>query len=304
MVGLMEARPRVHVVAPTFRESALIPSFIEAWSGVTGADLRLWVVNANPGDETSRILSLCQGTLPVREVAAGPELYWSGLTELGLREIAANAGEGDYFLITNVDVRPRPGNLSAIFAAFPQPDRTQIAIPVVGDSGRIVSAGVQVRSWVLSLNRHLGEGLPPAALAEMGVLEATFLPTRFLLVPTAALRMELYPDVDRLPHYCADYEYTNRLRLAGFKPLVFAGTHAELSEKNTGFDTFLMPTRFRERLARIGDIKCPYNLRYRYRFVKLTYPAWAFVPGLITHFAKIFLEIGLGGRRLRHLRRS
>lgn len=303
---MMEHRPQVHVVAPTFRESGLIPAFLKAWSRVKGADLRIWLVNANPGDETSALVAEAerQENLPVREIAGHSDLFWSGLTAMGLREVAAVADESDFVLITNVDVRPLPENLERVFANVPDPNQVQVAIPVVGDSGTILSAGVRVRSWPLSLNVHLGEGVSAVEFSREGVLPATYLPTRFLLLPATAVRGGHYPDAERLPHYCADYEYTNRLRLAGFAPLVFGGTHAELSEKNTGFDTFLMPTRFRERLARIRDIKCPYNFRYRYRFVSLTYPAWAFLPGLVTHFAKIFLEIGLGGRRLRHFRRN
>lgn len=301
---MMEYRPQVHVVAPTFRESGLVPAFLEAWSRVEGAELRIWLVNANPGDETSELVAEWQQRLPVSEIPAHPDLFWSGLTAMGLREIAAVAEESDFVLITNVDVRPLPENLERVFAKVPDPNQVQVAIPVVGDSGTILSAGVRVRSWPLSLNVHLGEGLSPAEFSVEGVLPATYLPTRFLLLPATAVRRGHFPDAGQLPHYCADYEYTNRLRLAGFAPLVFGGTHAELSEKNTGFDTFLMPTRFRERVARIWNIKCPYNFRYRYRFVRLTYPAWAFLPGLITHFAKIFLEIGLGGRRLRHLRKN
>lgn len=298
----MEIRPKIHVVAPTFRETELVASFLEAWSKVEGADLRIWISNANPGDETSTVLSQWQGPVPVCEVPGEASLFWSGLTELGLREVAACADDGDFFLITNVDVRPNPDNLTHVFATVPNPERKQVSIPVVGSAGTIISAGVRVRSWMFSLNRHLGEGLPAGEFAKSGIHEATYLPTRFLLVPVAALKRGIFPNSRELPHYCADYEYTNRLRLAGFDPVVYSGTHAELSEKNTGFDTFLMPTTIRERLVRISDIKCPYNFRYRFRFVKLAYPRWAFLPGLLSHFAKIFLEIGLGGRRLRHLR--
>lgn len=298
----MEARPKVHVVAPTFRETGLIRSFLEAWSRVEGADLTLWIVNANPGDGTSDLLKIWEGELPVNEVPGEPRLFWSGLTELGLCRIAETAAEGDFFLITNIDVRPHPDNLTKIFATVPDPRRKQISVPVVGGDGRVVSAGVRVASWMLSLNRHLGEGMTTEEFAASADQEVTYLPTRFLLAPVAALGAGKFPDSARLPHYCADYEYTNRLRLAGFTPVVCAATHAELSEKNTGFDTFVLPSTLRERLAKITDIKCPYNFRYRYRFVKLTYPAWAFLPGLLSHFAKIFLEIALGGRRLRRLR--
>jgi GT2 family glycosyltransferase len=119
-----------------------------------------------------------------------------------------------------------------------------------------------------------------------------------------ALREGHFPAEAQLPHYCADYEYTNRLRRAGYAPVLFTGSHAALVEENTGFDTFLASTSLWSRLARAWDIKCPYNLRYRYRFVRLVYPAAAVIPGLCSHFAKIFLEIAFGGRKLRRLRKN
>jgi GT2 family glycosyltransferase len=292
---------RVHVVVPTFRETVLAASFLERWSQ-SGSKPRLILVNGDPGDATSDLVAAWRDRVEVVEVAGNPDLYWSGLTALGLREVAATADEGDFFLLTNIDVRPEGDPLHAILEGVDGLERRQVTIPVVGGDGRIVSAGVEVRSWCLSLNRHIGDGLSPGDLPARSCLPATYLPTRFLLAPVKALRDGLFPDEIHLPHYCADYEFTNRLRWRGYEPVVFTGAAASLSEENTGFDTYLAPTTLRERLARTRDIKCPYNFRYRFQFVRLTYPAVVFLPGLISHFAKIFLEIAFGGRNLQRWR--
>jgi len=291
----------VHVVVPTFRESALAGSFFSSWSSVEGADLRLYLVNGNPGDETSSVVETWRGELAVEELKGSPDLYWTGLVNLGLRRVLEAADPGDRFLLTNIDVRPSKESVRAVLAAVAGEERVQVAIPVVSRIGKVVSSGVQVKSWALSWNRHLGEGLDPGRLPESSLLDATYLPTRFLLCPVAALREGLFPDEERLPHYCADYEFTNRLRKHGFRTVLFTGTRACLSEENTGFDTFLKKTSLWSRLRRAGDIKCPYNLRYRYRFVRLAYPFPASIPGLFTHFTKILLEILLGGRILSRL---
>ena len=293
----------VHVVVPTFRESGLVGPFLQSWDGVCSADLRLHVVNGNPGDETSTRLAEWQGRHPVNEHRGHPDLFWTGLVALGLREVSRVAGEGDFFLLTNIDVRPVGDPIESILTKVPSPSQHQVAIPVTGGEGKMTSSAVVVRSWALSLNRHLGEGQELGELPLDACLEATYLPTRFLLVPVKALREGHFPDEGNLPHYCADYEYTNRLRRAGYAPVLFTGAHAALVEENTGFDTFLAKTSIWSRLAKAWDIKCPYNLRYRFRFVRLVYPAAAFLPGLCTHFAKIFLEIAFGGRKLRRLRK-
>jgi hypothetical protein len=120
---------------------------------------------------------------------------------------------------------------------------------VTGGAGKVTSSAVVVRSWALSLNRHLGEGQELGELPIDACLEATYLPTRFLLVPVKALREGHFPAEAQLPHYCADYEYTNRLRRAGYAPILFTGAHAALVEENTGFDTFLTKTSLWSRHA-------------------------------------------------------
>lgn len=294
----------VHVVVPTFRESRLVGAFLESWSAITSRPVRVHVVNGNPGDETSGLLRDWAPRLDVTEHPGHPGLYWTGLVALGLRHVAEIAGEGDAFLLTNIDVRPQGDPLASIFAGVRDWERHQVAIPVAWSSGRVTSSAVVVRSWAFSLNRHLGEGQQLVDLPGNATLAATYLPTRFLLVPVKALREGVFPDEARLPHYCADYEYTNRLRLGGYAPVLFTGASAVLDEENTGFDTYLAHTTLWARIARAWDIKCPYNFRYRFRFVRLVYPAAAFLPGLLSHFAKIFLEIAFGGRKLQGLRKS
>jgi len=295
---------KIHVVVPTFREPELADSFLSAWSKVEVGPFRIIVVNGNPGDRTSEVVGSWRGSLDVEEIAGHADLFWTGLVNLGLKRVAGEAESGDRFLLTNIDVRPEEGTVRSILDGVGESGRSQVAVPVVSsDRGTVVSSGVVVRSWSLSLNRHLGEGMKSVDLPAADCLEATYLPTRFLLCPVEVLHDGLFPDEARLPHYCADYEYTNRLRRHGYRAVLFTGARAYLSEANTGFDTFLKRTTLGSRLKRAWDIKCPYNFRYRFRFVRLTYPRSALLPGLVTHFAKIALEILLGGRSLRRWRR-
>lgn len=295
----------IHVVVPTFRESELVPSFLRSWEEVKSVEIRVYVVNGNPGDETSRLLESREGVLSVSEVEGNSELFWTGLVHLGLKEVSRKAAPGDFFVLTNIDVRLEGDPLAAILDKVTGLAERQVTIPVLAGSGKLASAGVEVLSWPLSRNRHLFDGGDPEQLPGDAVIPATYLPTRFLLCPVEALTEKgVFPDADRLPHYCADYEYSNRLRRNGYEPVVFTGASARLSEENTGYDTYLLETTFWSRLKRINDIKCAYNLRYRFRFVRLTYPGWAFLPGLVTHFAKIALEIALGGKSLQRWRRS
>ena len=293
---------KIHVVVPTFRESDLVPAFLESWAGIVDHEIEIYLVNGQPGDKTSELVRAWGGRGRFHEIQGSPDLFWTGLVCLGLRAVAEVAGPDDAFVLTNIDVKFAGDPLSVMLRRAGGLTNRQMTLPVVGADGRVLSAGVQVRSWSLSLNRHLFDGLPVADLPIEAVIEATYLPTRLVLIPARALLEGHFPDEEHLPHYCADYEYTNRLRLHGYLPCVVTGAVAEIAQENTGFDTYLLETTFLSRLARISDIKCAYHFGYRFQFVRLTYPALTVIPGLGTHFAKIFLEIAFGGRQLDRLR--
>jgi GT2 family glycosyltransferase len=293
---------KIHVVVPTFRESGLVPAFLESWAGIVDHEIEIYLVNGNPGDDTSQLVSAWSGRCRVREIQGSPDLFWTGLVCLGLRAVADTAGEEEAFVLTNIDVKFDGDPVSAMLGRVDDWKSRQITLPVIGAEGKALSAGVQVRSWALSLNRHLYDGVPQDELPGEELTEVTYLPTRLVLIPAKALGEGHFPDEKQLPHYCADYEYTNRLRLHGYLPCIVTGAAAEIAQDNTGFDTYLRPTSFLSRLARIADIKCAYNFRYRFHFVRLTYPGFAVVPGMITHFAKIFLEILFGGKQIDRLR--
>lgn len=292
----------VHVVVPTFRETDLVSAFLESWERVDGISVEVYVVNGNPGDETSSLLEEWAGKVQVREVSGSPVLYWTGLVCLGLREVEKEAASVDLFVLENVDVRFEGNPVAAILKEYGSLEGRQVTVPAIGGEGKVLSAGVEVLSWPLSRNRHLFDGIDAEDLPGPERFEATYLPTRFLVCPVSALKEGLFPAEEMLPHYCADYEYTNRLRCNGYDPSIFTGAHVTISEENTGFDTYLRKTSLWSRLKRINDIKCAYNFRFRWRFVRLTYPARFQIPGMLTHFAKIVVEILFGGKQIDRFR--
>ena len=293
---------KIHIVVPTFRESELAEQFLASWEAISEPEIEIVVVNGNPGDETSALLQSWSGKWPVLEVEGSPALFWTGLVCLGLETIAASIAEDDLFLIMNIDVLIEGDPIGSILSRLGSCENRQVTIPVSGSDGRILSAGVLVRSWLFSLNRHIFDGMNVGDLPGDEVIEATYLPTRFLLCPAAVLMEGHFPDVERLPHYCADYEYTNRLRKHGYVPVIYTGATASVSETNTGLDTFLQTTSLGARIKGLTDIKCPYNARFRFRFVRLVYPPATQAMGVMTHFAKILLEVIFGGKQLDHLR--
>lgn len=291
----------LYIVVPTFCETDFVKTFLESWARVNSVIGKIFVCNGNPGDETSKLIERVGTGYPhtVIEVRGHPNLFWSGLVEMGLKQVQEVAQPNDLCLLMNIDISfqvdPLPGMLRILSVDY----RQQIAALVRGSDGRFLSAGVAVRSWCMSRNKHLFQGIRGEDVDRHKLVAATYLPTRFVLFPAQALSDAGLPSTCKLPHYGADYEFTNRLRLHGFKPYVFTGAVVHNVETNTGFKTFQQKTSLRQRLSSCFELKCPYNLKRRFWFVWLTYPARTRIPGLVTHFIKIFVEILLGGHSLR-----
>ncbi len=291
---------KVFVVVPVFNEQKYLPRFIAAWEEVSYYSVTVIVANGNPGDETSDWIAQYDGRLRIDEVRGNSGLYWSGLVSLGLSKVSRCSDGDAVVVLTNIDIYFQRDPLSVMLKKMRAGCKLQIAAMVQNQAGVLLSAGVVVKSWGLSQNEHLLAG-EVAAKVPPQFLAATYLPTRFLMFPAKAVREVGLPNQKHLPHYCADYEYSNRLRLYGYLPYVDTESLVENLEDNTGFKTFDQPTKLVERLNKCLEMKCTYNLIHRFWFVMLVYPGWTRVPGLLTHFVKIGVEIMIGGIRLRKM---
>ncbi|MBW7896417.1 MAG: hypothetical protein H3C27_15015 [Opitutaceae bacterium] len=299
----MSSKAHVYVVVPAFREATYFSAFVRSWEQVNDEYYRVVVVLVNgcPGDELSKKISSYDGPLDVVEILGSPDLYWCGLVSLGLQFVVRNSTPNDIVILANIDIKFDGNPLSAIFKRILSGDSIQATVLVADSAGVLLSAGVLVRSWILSINRHLMLGRSMHETTDEWI-EATYLPTRLMVFPSVALKVAGLPNCDRLPHYCADYEFSNRLRKNGYRALVYLGFVVRNDEKNSGFSTFTANSGLRKRISMVFNIKSSFNLRSRFWFVILTYPRWAIVPGLISHFSKLFIELLMGGERLKRVR--
>lgn len=291
---------QLFVVVPTFKELSFVEGFFASWRQVSSVACTLVVCNANAVDETSAMIESLDSDYPhsVVELAGHAGLYWSGLVELGLQYVVKSAAPCDLCLLTNIDVGFQNDPIRPLVEANNENPSSQLSALALNSKGRLLSAGIQVKSWCFSLNKHLFEGCRLDEIDRDSLVSATYLPTRFFAFPVRAIKVAGFPNSRRLPHYAADYEYTNRLRLAGFQPYVHTGTVVLNVEKNTGFKSFEKETAFGQRVRNLFNLKCTYHLPTRFWFVWLTYPPLSRLPGLISSMAKILVEVIIGGHRL------
>ena len=287
------------VVVPTFQEKAKIAALLGCFARVKDDTVRILIVNGNPGDETSAYLRQHQDRR-VLELPGNPGLFWSGLVNIGLRHILHNETGQEFVIIMNADIEFDGGALASLLAKARANPGTQIAAVTVADH-KVISSGVKVASWLLTLNRHPLAGTPQEELPADALIPVDFLPTRCTLIPFEAVKKTGLIPEKKLPHYGGDNEYTNRVRKMGYPAYIFTGTQVWVDAQNTGVDVFHKNVPPGKRLRSIFSIKSTANPIYRLRFVRMAYPWYAWPSAMLLYLVRSLLEVLLGGAAIKSL---
>jgi len=289
------------VIVPTFKEKEKIVKLLHSLAHVPQGTVKLLIVNGNPGDETSVYLRQLHNNA-ILEIKGSPELFWSGLVNLGLEHVLRHAEDPEFLILMNADIEFDTDILTPLIAKARANPNAQIAAVTISGR-RVVSSGVKVQSWWLMINRHPFAGTLPERLPSEALIPVEFLPARCTLIPfAAAKRAGLVAERD-LPHYAGDYEYTNRLRTSGFPAYIYTGSQVRVDAKNTGTSVFHKPLSLKTRITSLFSIKANYNPVYRLRFVRMAYPWYAWPSAMVMCLLRSTVEVLLGGNAVKFLLR-
>ncbi len=291
--------PITFIVVPTFREKDKILALLRSLAQVRGLNLKILIANGNPGDETSIALKELNDKR-VLEINGHPGLFWSGLVNLGLQHIISHEKNQEYVILMNADVEFSSDMISPLVLKARAMPNTQLSAVSISNLW-VVSSGVKVQSWFFTLNRHPLAGLNATDLPDDNVIPVDFLPTRCVLIPFAAVKKAGLIAEEDLPHYGADYEYTNRVRKLGWQPFIYTGSRVQLDSKNTGSNVFCKPLPLKNRIKSLFSIKSPSNPIYRFRFIRLAYPLYARPSAIFLYALRSLLEMIFGGSAIKSL---
>jgi GT2 family glycosyltransferase len=283
-------RKPLNVVAPTFREVHHVRPFVQSWLQHLQPGDRLVIVNANPGDETSDVISELRAAdsllnIVLIELQGRPDEFWSGTINRGLRLISDAADPDHLLFVTNIDVRQNTETLTALLNAFSQDGMRQLSPLCVGSGGQLMSSGTKYVSWLLALTRHPFQGLTEKEVSAKKPVEVDYCTTRSLLTSVKALQMAGFPDAERLPHYSADNEWSLRMTRNGFTAFIIPDAKVTVDSANTGKGPRLAKG-FVARVSLLFSKKSSYNVVYRWRFAQLALPVYARFFGGVSYVLK------------------
>lgn len=284
-------------VIPTFRETDKIRSLMECFRQIADKAIEIIIVNGYPGDETSAWLKENKA-FPVIELEGNPSLYWSGLVNVGLRYLQETSDKPRYFFLMNADVKFSTDILQLFLRQIAMEVPCQVAAMTVAN-GIVLSSGVKVVSWLLTINRHVLAGRHIDSIEKGQLIPVNFLPTRCVMFPYEALEKGGLANETKLPHYGSDYEFTFRLVRLGYPAYVSTDVVVELDVQHTGADVYYKKMGIWRRCVSLFSIKSPSNPVFQMRFIRLTYPRYARPTAYVLYLARAILEIIVGGAILK-----
>jgi hypothetical protein len=197
------------IIVPVYNDVKNVTRFLAELKPYS-EDVHLLIANASTIPEVSaEILRYPEFAC---DISVASNKYWSGTINAGLNYYLLNLPPSPRIAICNVDVRVE---WASVLALLPSIERNNVVVPLVYSGSVCGSSGVRVRSWPLALTVHPFAGFQVDQVPFGRREKVDFAPTRCVVIPNSGIYRAGPILESRLPHYAADYEYTNRLRRSG-----------------------------------------------------------------------------------------
>jgi len=222
----------IYILMPAHNNKTEVLELLQCLQGQTLRDFEIVFVDDGSTDGTAQeVLNVFPRTVIL---TGDGTLWWTGANVLGVNHILKKAKDDDFVLLLNNDLLVDHDYLSLLLNVAQSHPRSLIGSTLVDHDNRsFMESGVRFTpdlQLIVTRDRNLID------TTELD-LDVDALPGRGTLVPVSAFRTAGNFDSRRLPHYCADYEFSVRARRAGYRLLVSHRARVYAKLNITGFST-------------------------------------------------------------------
>lgn len=275
----MKQQPRVTIVTPVFNGIEHTLAYLESLSGCSYPNYEVVIVDDGSSDGSAAMIA---ARYPQVHLLQGDgNLWWSGGTNLGIRDALARGT--DFILTMNNDVQVSPDCLDALIACAQDNPGAIIGgkIYFMDEPERIWSAGGKL-AWLTGKTLvQVGHGqLDRAEFCQRARMD--FLTGMNVLIPAAVFARIGFYDAVHFPQYHADSEFTLRARKAGIPILFEPAAKVWNRVESTFMQRYLKGRKFdlKAALELLTSQRSPMRLScywlLHWRFCPLLMLPWAF----------------------------
>lgn len=261
----------VFAVIPTHNRCEILARCLAA---LTSQSLPPTIIVGDAGstDGTAKVI---QDRFPQVVTRRGcSELWWTGATNLALREALNRCESDDFILCLNDDTEVAPDYLETLLAAAGKGKRLVGSVSVAAGAGDIIIDGGNRLNWYTAAFHRLNKGRRLSEFPKGHEEAVDVLPGRGTLIPAMAFIEHGMFAERELPHYAADYEFSARCAKAGYRLVVSYDAIVHSRTDLTGTHTFRTGFSLRELRHVFLARRSSTNIKDRFYFAWLTRRTW------------------------------
>jgi len=257
------------IVIPVFNAWTTTKKCLTALSRSEHKDFRVVVVDHGTDDETAK--GMAREFPDYTRVAGGPEIWWAGATNLGIRHAIA-AGARMIMLLNN-DAFVETTTIETLIECSRRVPGTIVApVQVSEKSGEVLFIGLR-HLLVLGFVGLPGPRRITQKMQKKGLLPVPMIGGgRGVIVPVQVFDKVGLLDDAALPHYYSDNDFYIRCKAAGVPLYICLASRVRLDESRTSVAHDYELLTPREFLASLHDPRSHRNIKYLKAFFRKHYP--------------------------------
>ena len=209
----------VFVIIPVYNRLTHTQNLLACLRDQVGVKMQLVIVDDGSNDGTKEFLAAQKDIITITGTG---NLWWAGAVDLALRVIHPLLKKNDFFVLMNNDTKVDNNFLRELTEASNNHHRAAVGSIVrdVKNFNQLIDIGPKSNLWNMAIWDIASELSLKEKQNLKKIYKVDFLPGRGTIYPGEVLDHVGYLRPHLLPHYHADYEFSNRVSKSGFDILV------------------------------------------------------------------------------------
>ncbi len=260
---IINEKQSVWIIIPVFNRVKFTEKCLLSLKKQTYRNLKIIIIDDGSNDGTSEMI---KDKFPEVILINGDGNYWwSKSVNVGIKK--ALEGDADLIITLNDDLEVEDDYISTLVNAIN--DKPNSILCSAGyditNRNKIIYCGEKI-IWPIAKNKYFKDLISENELAKTKFIESDFLPGRGLIIPREVFEKVGLFDEKRFPQSAADYDFSWRVKLAGYETSCYLPSKVYMHENESGVHKLKGKASLKSFFLYLTSLKSTGNIKIRLLF--------------------------------------